>query len=249
MKIRQMSPQEYGFTEVLCGIAHMPIMLYLCGDLPSLSGPVVAIVGSRRPSKYGREVAYSLAYELATAECVVVSGMALGIDAIAHRGCLDAGGTTVAVLGTAIDRLYPRANIGLAEEIVRSGGILSEYGPGATTNSGCFAARNRIVSGLSDAVIVVEASSKSGTLITAEYARSQGRKIYAVPGPVDSVLSAGCNGLIRDGARIVTSVAECVAEIAGVNVAPEQPELGLDEMSAPEALAEMTLRELRRPPM
>lgn len=267
MKIKQIAPQEHKFTEVVGGIAFKHKMLYYRGILPDLNGfgdfadsgekrPVVAVVGSRKPSKYGREVAYSLAYELAKAGCVVVSGLALGVDAIAHRACLDAGGTTVAVLGTAIDRLYPASNLGLGEEILRSGGaVLSEYAPSEATDTRySFPQRNRIVSGLSDAVVVVEAALGSGSLITADWASKQGRKVYAVPGNIDSVLSAGCNWLIAGGAGLVTSVDDLVAEVVGARVVSKQAELGLgaqetpdmEGLSAAEVLAELTQREMRR---
>jgi DNA processing protein len=225
MKIKEILPQEQVFTEVLGGIAHMPKMLYIRGNLPAERPRTVVIVGSRRPSEYGREVAYQLAYELAAAGVAVVSGLALGIDAVVHRAALDAGGCTVAVLGTAIDRLSPGANRGLGEEIVEKGAVVSEYAPGEAVQPRLGVVwRNRIVAGLADAVVVVEAMMRSGSLHTARFALAAGRRLYAVPGQITSVLSAGCNSLIRDGARPVVDVMETVAELAGVRAV--QLELG-----------------------
>ena len=210
-KINHFSPLEHKYTQGLGCIALMPKILYSCGELPKNMVKTVAIVGSRHNTRYGEEVAYKLAYELARAGVVVVSGLAYGIDSIAHRGCLDAGGTTIAVLGTPIDEIYPRAHTGLAREIIEKGGaIISEYPPSGTEYDGVapntvdrrvnFLYRNRIISGLADAVIVVEAAEKSGTLNTAAHALSQGREIFAVPGNINSPYSMGCNRLIREGA-------------------------------------------------
>ena len=141
----------------------------------------MAIVGARRCTKYGEDIAYRAAYELASHGVIIVSGMAYGIDACAHRGCLDAGGTTIAVLGTAIDNLYPRSNFGLAQRILEKGAILSEYGPGFETRAYNFQVRNRIVSGLADVVLIVEAALGSGTFGTYDFALKQGKDIFAVP--------------------------------------------------------------------
>jgi DNA processing protein len=178
---------------------------------------VVAVVGSRRPSQYGQEVAYNLAYGLAEVGCVVVSGLALGIDALAHRACLDAGGRTVAVLGTAIDDLAPATNRALGEKIADRGAVLSEYAPGMAVNTRwSFARRDQLMAALADAVIVVEAVVRSGALITAAAARQYGREVWAVPGNITSRLSAGCNRLLSEGARVVTGVVSVVAALTGV---------------------------------
>lgn len=281
VKINQMSPLEHSFTEVLDTIALTPKLLYFRGEMPknvskngkSVRPKTVAIVGSRHNTKYGEEVAYRLAYELAKRGVVVVSGLAYGIDTIAHRGCLDAGGVTVAVLGTPIDRIYPRAHEPVARQIIKQGGvIISEYapstsdninipGPGAgstanytstplapgeagfdgvnwigfkpnqaDTSSDCiqekslaatlnthlfvrrrvdqkqsFLYRNRLISGLSDIVVVVEAAERSGTLNTATHALERGKTVFAVPGNITSPYSRGCNRLIREGAVPYTS--------------------------------------------
>ena len=210
-------PLEDEFTEVMRSIADMPKLLYFRGILPEKRTKTVAIVGARKMTTYGQEVAYDLAFALARRGVVVVSGLAYGIDGVAHRACLDAGGITVAVLGTRIDHLYPRGHVRLAEEIIRTGVILSEYGPeDAVLPRASFVLRNRIVSGLADEVIVVEAAEGSGTLTTAELAVKQGRKLWAVPGNVGQPMSEGCNRLIAEGkARMATSVTEVVEEICG----------------------------------
>lgn len=161
----------------------------------------MAIVGARRCTKYGEDIAYRAAYELASHGVVIVSGMAYGIDACAHRGCLDAGGVTVAVLGTAIDQLYPRSNFGLAQRILEKGAIISEYAPGSETRAYNFQIRNRIVSGLADAVLIVEAALGSGTFGTYDYALKQGKDIFAVPADITRPMSAGANEMLRQGAN------------------------------------------------
>ena len=205
-KINQISPLEADFTEVLNTIALTPKMLYFRGKMPenvSKNCPkTVAIVGSRHNTRYGEEVAYKLAYELGGRGVIVISGLAYGIDSIGHRGCLDAGGTTVAVLGTPIDEVYPREHINLAKEIIeKSGAIISEYAPGAKVYPKVsFLERNRIISGLSDIVVVVEAAERSGSLNTATHALEQGKEVFAVPGNITSPYSQGCNKLIQQGA-------------------------------------------------
>ena len=209
-KINAISPLEVNFTEVLNTIALTPKMLYFRGKLPENVAknrpPVVAIVGSRHNTRYGEEVAYKLAYELGKRGVIVVSGLAFGIDSIGHRGCLDAGGTTVAVLGTSIDNIYPKPHLSLAEEIVEKGGaIISEYAPGNNPiTKFSFLERNRIISGLSDIVVVVEAAERSGSLNTATHALEQGKEVFAVPGNITNPYSQGCNKLIQQGATPYT---------------------------------------------
>lgn len=231
-KINTISPQEHNFTEGLTSIALMPKMLYFRGKMPENMAkntseiaqkrpPVVAIVGSRHNTRYGQEVAYKLAYELGKRGVIVVSGLAFGIDSIGHRGCLDAGGTTVAVLGTRIDDIYPKAHTSLAREIIEKNGvIISEYAPKKQIDApmapgeyidkntkkrlvhqySSFLYRNRIISGLSDIVVVVEAAERSGSLNTATHALEQGKEVFAVPGNITSPYSQGCNKLIQQGA-------------------------------------------------
>ena len=177
------------------------------------AGPAIAIVGSRRPSAAGRAMARELAADLAARGAVVVSGLARGIDAAAHEGALDAGGVTVAVLGSAVDRMHPRRHIGLAQRIQQQGAVLSEYWPGTDPMPWRFPARNRIVAGVCDAVVVVEAASRSGALITADFAMENGSPVLAVPGWPGSALSAGCNALIRAGAALCEGADDVVAEV------------------------------------
>ncbi len=222
-KINQISPLEHNFTEVLDTIALKPKILYFYGKLPQnvsknnkqIRPKTVAIVGSRRNTKYGEEIAYNLAYKLAKHGVVVVSGLAYGIDSIGHRGCLDAGGITVAVLGTPIDQIYPRNHRSLAQEIVKQGGaIISEYAPGVEVHhKTSFLERNRLISGLSDIVVVVEAAEKSGSLNTATHAIEQGKTVFAVPGNITNPYSQGCNKLIKQGAIPYTGPDDVLREL------------------------------------
>ncbi len=171
-------------------------------NAPTERPKTLAIVGTRRPTAYGAEIARDLAYRAAKCGAVVVSGLAYGIDSIAHRGALEAGGITVAVLGTPIDQIYPRSHIGLAEEIVAMGGcVMSERPPGAYYHAkACFLERNRLIAGLADVVVIPEAAERSGSLNTAAHALEQGREIFAVPGDIGRLMSKGCNRLLRQGA-------------------------------------------------
>lgn len=198
---------EGEFLEPLKTILDPPKTLWLCGQLPEGPRPkVVSIVGSRKNTPYGEEVAYKLAGDLARKGIIVVSGLAFGIDACAHRGCLDAGGTTVAILGTAIDNIYPAHNAALARRILEQGAIISEYAPGEITRNWNFVDRNRLVSGLADAIVIVEAAAKSGTLTTAAHALEQGREVFVVPGDITRPTSVGCNKLIKQGAHPFTEL-------------------------------------------
>ncbi len=222
-KINQISPLECNFTEVLDAIALKPKTLYLYGKMPQnvvkndrkIRPKTVAIVGSRHNTKYGEEVAYKLAYELGKRGVIVVSGLAYGIDSIGHRGCLDAGGITVAVLGTPIDQIYPRNHTSLAKEIIEKDGmIISEYAPGAKVYPKIsFLERNRIISGLADIVVVVEAAEKSGSLNTATHALAQGKEVFAVPGNITNPYSQGCNKLIKQGAIPYTEPDDILREL------------------------------------
>ncbi|MDO4730025.1 MAG: DNA-processing protein DprA [Candidatus Saccharibacteria bacterium] len=180
-----------------------PKELWQYGNFPKrVDKKVVAIVGSRNCTDYGKNIAYKTAKTLAEHGFVVVSGLAYGIDSFAHRGCIDGGGQTVAVLGTPIDRIYPVSNYSLAQRIVETGGaIISEYAPGSKVHPFNFVYRNRVVSGLADALIIVEASDKSGTIHTAQYAVEQDRELYVVPGDINRPMSSGANRLIMDGGQ------------------------------------------------
>lgn len=214
-----------GYPSRLACIFDPPQRLYVrAADAGVLTRPAVAIVGARACSDYGSHVAFMLARTLAAAGALVVSGLARGIDAAAHRGALEAGGPTAAVLGCGIDRDYPSAHAALARRIVAAGAIVSEYPPGVEPAPWRFPARNRIIAGLSDAVVVVEARERSGALITAELALEEGREVLAVPGPITSSLSAGTNALLRHGAAPVLS-ADDVLAVLGLEAPPQpQPE-------------------------
>ncbi len=188
------------YPDQLRQIPSAPRLLYVLGDGALLSRPSVAVVGTRRSSAYGRRAARVLAGDLAAAGVSVVSGLALGVDTAAHRGALDEDGPTVAVLGCGVDIAYPQRNAGLRSEVAQRGALVSEYPPGTPPTAGNFPARNRIVSGLSIATVVVEAGVKSGALITAKCALDQGRDVFAVPGSIFSQGHAGANGLLAAGA-------------------------------------------------
>lgn len=194
--------------------AGYPYALYVKGRLPEDARPSVAIVGARQCSAYGEGQALRFARYLAQRGVQIVSGMALGIDGAAGRGAINGGGDTYAVLGSGADVCYPAQNKGLYGDIIKTGGILSEQLPGTAPRREYFPARNRIISALADAVLVMEARQKSGSLITADMALEQGRDVYALPGPVDSPLSRGCNELIRQGAGILLSPEELLEELA-----------------------------------
>ncbi len=201
------------FPSLLRAIHDPPAGLFLRGasELEVLSRPAVAIVGARACSGYGASVARSLSRELAAAGLVVVSGLARGIDAEAHRGALEAEGTTVAVLGCGIDRDYPAAHAELARRVAGAGLIVSEYAPGVEPAPWRFPARNRIVAGLGAATVVVEARERSGALITTDLALEEGREVFAVPGEITSSLSAGTNALLKLGAAPLTGAADVLA--------------------------------------
>lgn len=215
MKINKISPDKHDFLQITSGIAKPPKSLYFIGKLPDTRRPTVAIVGSRKPTAYGKEVTYRLAYDLAVHGIVIVSGLALGVDALAHQATLDAEGTTLAVLGNGLSSVYPAANTQLAHTIVASGGaLISEYEPNTPARGFQFLERNRLVSALSDAVLITEAAARSGTLNTAAHALEQGRTVFVVPGNITSALSAGCNQLIKQGATPVTCAEDILEVIA-----------------------------------
>lgn len=195
----------------LTAIPHAPKTLYLLGDTLEdlLSRPRVAIVGSRKITPYGKSVTQKLAGDLAARGVVIVSGLAFGVDAIAHQAALDAGGLTMAVLPSSVNTVYPSTHRQLAKRIVVQGGVLlSEYNEVMRSYKTNFVERNRLVSGISDALLVTEAAEKSGTMHTARFAKQQGRPVFAVPGNITSPLSAGTNHLIKHGAQLVTDTAE-----------------------------------------
>lgn len=272
-KINQIAPLEHDFTEVLASIALEPKTLYFRGKLPenvakteiiqtksdhknqaksshknrTKRPPAVAIVGSRHNTTYGEEIAYKIAYELAKRGAVIVSGLAYGIDKIAHQGALAAKGRTIAVLGNPIDRVHPTAHAKLAREIVqKDGAILSEYAPRTPEFKTAplapgefyddhkkrqleykttFLYRNRLISGLSDIVIVVEAAEKSGSLNTAAHALEQGKEVFAVPGNITNPCSQGCNKLIKQGATPYTEISDLTRLLFPEEFAKKRPKL------------------------
>lgn len=213
--------QNPAYPRLLREICDPPGILFLQGGLLAQDELSVAIVGSRHATQYGLSQAERLAGSLARAGLTIVSGLARGIDAAAHRGALSAGGRTIAVLGSGVLNIYPPEHAGLAEEVRQHGALISESPPHSPPLSGAFPRRNRIISGLSLGVIVVEASQHSGALISARHAMEQNREVFAVPGRVDSRMSHGCHRLIRDGARLVET-ADDVLETLGPLPAPTQ---------------------------
>ena len=203
-----------GYPPNLAAIYNPPPLLYVRGELLPTDSYAVAVVGSRAPDRYGRTVAEGLGAELARRGITVVSGMARGIDSIAHRAALKAGGRTVAVLGCGIDVVYPPENARLYEKISMQGACITEFHPGTRPESVNFPRRNRVISGLSLGVVVVEASAKSGSLITAAFALEQGREVFAVPGEITKGVCRGSNRLIKAGAKLVEDVDDIVEEIA-----------------------------------
>ncbi len=203
--IRFVSRADADFPKRLIGIPDAPWGLFVRGELPKEEKPAVAIVGARNCTIYGQNISRWFGSELAAAGVQILSGMARGIDAYSHEGALKKGGNTYAILAGGVDMCYPESNRALYMEMERHGGIISESPPGTRPFKYYFPLRNRILSGMSDLVLIIEAREKSGSLITADYGLEQGREVYAVPGPLGEALSTGCNNLIRQGAGIALS--------------------------------------------
>ena len=209
IKIVKYTDDEY--PQKLNNIPNKPIVLYMKGNLENLNNESVAIVGSRMASLYGKKNAYFFSYELAKRNVNIVSGLAKGIDSYSHIGALKAKGKTIAVIGCGIDKIYPKENEKLYHEILKNDGlIISEYIVGTKPEKTNFPRRNRIISGISDAVIVVEAGAKSGSLITANYAINQGKEVWAIPGNINLANSVGTNELIKDGANVLTKLGDII---------------------------------------
>lgn len=201
------------YPAMLAQISSAPLLLFVQGNQAILHQPQIAMVGSRNPGLQGKQLARKIAADLTHSGWKITSGLALGIDGCAHQGCLDVNGETVAVLGTAINQVYPRRHAKLAEQILANQGcILSEFAPGMPSLAENFPRRNRIISGLTYGTLVVEAAIKSGSLITAKYALEQNRDVYAVPGNVNNPMSAGCHHLIKQGAKLVESAEDINSE-------------------------------------
>ncbi len=210
--IRIMTQSDEGYPKRLRELTDAPVALYVMGEFKEGDERNVAVVGTRRASTYGRDCAERLAYQLVQAGFVVTSGLARGIDTAAHAGALKAGGRTLAFIGSGLDCIYPEENLDLAQRIAQHGAVVSEFPLGRKPDKASFPIRNRIVSGISMGVIVVEADRKSGAMITATQAAEQGRLVFAVPGRVDSPGSRGPHSLIRDGARLVENVEDILEE-------------------------------------
>jgi DNA processing protein len=199
--------------ELLKQIPNPPQRLFVIGNKEALHLPALAIVGSRNPTRGGTQNAYEFAKHLGRSGFCIVSGLAQGIDAAAHKGALDGGALTVAFLGHGIDQIYPASNTGLAERIAKTGALCSEFPLGAEPRREHFPQRNRLISGLSLGTLVVEAANRSGSLISARLASEQGREIFAIPGSIHNPMSRGCHQLIRQGAKLVESAADIVDEL------------------------------------
>jgi DNA processing protein len=201
------------YPEMYTQIPAPPLLLYVNGDAAALQLPALAIIGSRNPTQGGVRNAHSFAKHLAGQGFAIISGLAQGIDAAAHQGALEAGGKTVAFLGTGIDRVYPALNRELAHAIASQGALVSEYPLGAPPERWHFPERNRLISGLSLGTLVVEAARRSGSLITARLAAEQGREVFALPGSIHNPLARGCHELIRQGAKLVETAGDILAEL------------------------------------
>lgn len=218
MEVKELTLTSSGYPKKLHNLSTPPEQLFVMGNNVKelVSRPCVAIVGSRKVSAYGKTATYTLAGELARAGVVIISGLAIGVDTLAHRAALDAGGLTVAVLACGAGHIYPSSNKLLARQIIEQGGaIVTEYPAGANVYQSNFLARNRIVSGLGDAVLITEAAERSGTLSTARFALEQGKELLAVPGNINSPTSVGTNNLIKSGATPVTN-AQDILHILGI---------------------------------
>jgi len=248
-------PGDEAYPEAFRQLPDPPFVLFACGDLSVLGTPGVGLVGTRHPTAYGRQAAALLARELAGVGCPVVSGMAKGIDAAAHGAALDEGGPTVGVLGAGIDRSYPPENARLFARMREKGTLITEMPPGEEPNAGNFPRRNRLISALSAAVVVVEMGDRSGARHTVDYALELGREVFAVPGPITSPASAGTNALLRDGARVATCARDLLEVMHGVGFRlpdppvetmpvqvelsiPEAPRLPADESAVLEAIGD-----------
>ncbi len=226
--IEIITPNHILYPPLLKEIFDPPQLLYVMGNLDALKLPAVGIVGMRKPDGYGREVCFDFASSIASAGCCVVSGLAFGIDKIAHEAALSVGGTTVAVLGTGLDMIYPSAHRSMAVDITKDGALISEYAPRHGAMPYRFIQRNRIISGLSKATVVIEAAKKSGSLATADFALNQGRELFAVPGSIYSPCCEGTNHLITEGAEPLVNC-EQIFEV--MNISKNEVEDASEQLS------------------
>ncbi len=213
------------YPKHLLEIHDPPLALYILGSLEKRDEHAISVVGTRHPTNYGREYSEKLSFQIAKSGFTVVSGLAEGIDTAAHKGALKASGRTIAVIGSALDCIYPASNLDLVKKISERGSVISEFPIGRKPDKTTFPMRNRIVSGLSMGVLVIEAGARSGALITVNQALSQGRSVFAMPGRIDSPASSGCLQLIKEGARVVTSVDDILSEYEFLAI-PDMPKSG-----------------------
>lgn len=201
------------YPKKLLNINNPPSQLYVLGNMSNLNNFGLSIIGCREYSEYGKKIAKNLSFWLAKRKINIISGMAKGIDSFAHVGCMTAGGKTIAVLGSGFNYIYPKENLEIFKEIIKTGGtIVTEFEPDTKPIGSNFPLRNRIISGLSEGVIVIEARKQSGTLITVDYALDQGKEIFAVPGNINNSSSYGTNQMIKEGAKIVTCLEDILEE-------------------------------------
>lgn len=234
-EIKVLTVDDENYPKILKSISDPPICLYLKGSLPN-NNLTFAIVGTRSPTEYGKKLAYKFSKELTEAGFNIISGMAYGIDTIAHKACLDVQGKTIVVLGCGVDIVYPAANRSLYQSIIKSSGaIISEFPPGHTVLKGLFIARNRIISALSCGVMIVEGTKDSGSLITARYAAEQGKEVFAPPSPITSEMSEAPNILLKQGAKLVTSI-EDIFEEFNIKISPKKKEDKLKKLTEIEKL-------------
>jgi len=236
------------YPPLLRQLADKPMLLYLRGHIPSNLDKCLAVVGTRKASKYGRDAASQLSYQLAKQDFTIVSGLAQGIDAAAHRGALNADGRTVAVVGTGIDIVYPRANQDLAEEIATKGAIISELPLGAKPLAKNFPQRNRLISGMSLGVLVAEAPERSGALNTVSHALEQGRDVFALPHNIFSPAGRGGNQLIQEGAKLVSTVDDILDELEVAHV-KEQTRIQAEQLQPANETEDAILRQLGADPI
>jgi DNA processing protein len=244
-KVKAFTYEDPLYPQRLKEIYDYPPVLYVRGSLPGEDEPCLAIVGSRRPTIYGRQVTEEIVADLARSRITIVSGLARGIDSVAHRAALDAGGKTVAVFGSGLDIVYPAENARLAQAIVENGALVSEYPLGVKPKAENFPLRNRIMSGLSLGVLVVEAGEKSGALITAHQALEQNREVFAIPGSILSPTSRGTNRLIQEGAKLVRNYTDVLQEL-NLTIVVQQAEI--NEFSPADEIESAILRQLTSEP-
>lgn len=226
-----LTPDSEYYPDALRRLPDAPLLLYVMGEISLLTEPQLAIVGSRTPTPGGSDNARGFAAELSRAGLLITSGLALGIDAAAHEGCLAASGKTIAVIGTGIDRVYPARHRDLAHKISLQGAIVSEFPMGTPPLKGNFPRRNRLIAGLSLGTLVVEAALSSGSLITAREALEAGREVFAIPGSIHNPLSRGCHALIRQGAKLVETAQDVLEDLGWLASALHAEQLQMTEFS------------------